>query len=120
LERHRLDLWLKLACVFKHRTDATEACRGGHVKANGVRAKPAAAIQEGDVIEITDDDFYRKLVVLGLPEHSISKDTARTMYREETPERPKKAERPAVGERDRGMGRPTKKERRELEKYWSK
>lgn len=120
MERHRLDLWLKLICAFKHRADATEACRGGHVKVNGARVKPAAMVREGDVVEITDDDFYRKLVVIGLPERSISKEVARTMYRDETPEKPKPPVETGIGERDRGAGRPTKRERRELDKFWSK
>jgi len=50
-ERHRIDVWLKLVCLVKHRNEATEACRGGHVKINGLRVKPAASVREGDVVE---------------------------------------------------------------------
>jgi ribosome-associated heat shock protein Hsp15 len=115
-DRHRLDLWLKLVCVYKHRAEATEACASGHVKLNGVRAKASSAVKEGDLIEITDTRI-RKLVVLGLPEHSISKEIARTMYRDESP--PPPPPEPRVFDRDRGMGRPTKKERRDIDKYFS-
>lgn len=113
----RIDLWLKLVCLAKHRSDATEACRGGHVKVNGNRAKPASTVRIDDVIEITEP-LYRKVVVLGIPAHSIAKPVARTMYRDETPERPKD-ELPhfGIGERDRGAGRPTKRERRDMEKW---
>ncbi|MHB0968414.1 MAG: RNA-binding S4 domain-containing protein [Thermoanaerobaculia bacterium] len=113
----RIDLWLKLVCLVKHRSDATEACRGGHVKINGNRAKPASTVRIDDVIEITEP-HYRKVVVLGIPERSIAKPIARTMYRDETPPPPKDAL-PAygIGERDRGAGRPTKRERREIEKW---
>jgi ribosome-associated heat shock protein Hsp15 len=115
MERHRLDLWLKLVSVYKHRADATEACKGGHVRLNGVRAKPSASIREGDVIEITDGGL-RKLVILGLPLRSVRKDVARTMYRDESPPQVR-APFVEIGRRDRGTGRPTKKERRDLSKY---
>ncbi|HVT43567.1 MAG TPA: S4 domain-containing protein [Thermoanaerobaculia bacterium] len=114
MERHRIDHWLKLVCLFKQRSDATEACRGGHVRLNGQRVKPGAAIREGDVVEITEGR-YRKVVVLELPQHSVSKEVARTMYRDETPETPKGEQTPI--RRDRGSGRPTKKERREMDKW---
>jgi ribosome-associated heat shock protein Hsp15 len=116
-ERHRLDLWLKLACVYKHRAEATEACASGHVKLNGVRAKPSSAVREGDLIEITDARV-RKLVVLGLPERSISKEVARTMYRDESP--PPPPSQPRARERDRGTGRPSRKDRRDIEKFFRK
>ena len=111
-------MWLKLTCLFKHRSEATEACRSGHIKLNGLRAKPSSSVKEGDLVEITDEDRYRKLVVLAIPEHSISKETGRTMYRDESPPPAPKLRR-AV-DRDAGLGRPTKKDRRELEKYWGK
>ena len=41
----RIDLWLKYVCLVKHRADATEACKGGHVKLNGQRVKPAATVR---------------------------------------------------------------------------
>ncbi|HEX2123518.1 MAG TPA: S4 domain-containing protein [Thermoanaerobaculia bacterium] len=115
MERHRLDIWLKLVCLFRHRTEATEACRGGHVKLNGLRVKPAAAVKEGDVVELFAGEHYRRVVVKGLPESNISKELARTMYVDETPAR-EKIVMPQMS-RERGAGRPTKKERREIEKW---
>lgn len=114
MERHRLDHWLKLVCVYRHRSDATEACKGGHVRLNGTRAKASSPVREGDMIEITTD-HVRLLVVVGLPEHTISKQVARTMYRDESPPRP--AEPPRMATRERGAGRPTKRERREMEDW---
>jgi len=116
MDRHRIDHWLKHVCLFKHRTEATEACRGGHVKINGQRVKPAAAVREGDVIEFLLGDQFRRVVVVALPETQASKESARTMYIDETPV-PEKVERSTVAFRDRGAGRPTKKERREIEKW---
>lgn len=117
-DRHRLDLWLKLVCVYKHRAEATDACASGHVRLNGARAKASSTVREGDLIEITNGRI-RKLVVLGLPERTISKEVARTMYRDESPPPPPAPPR-AMMERDRGTGRPTKKERRDLEGFWKK
>src|SRR5215212_6839383 len=115
MERHRIDMWLKLVCLFKHRTEATEACRGGHVKLNGERAKPSASLKEGDVIEMYLDDRFRRIVVQALPEGNVSKELARTMYVDETPEQV--VERPTIY-RERGAGRPTKKERREIDRFF--
>lgn len=113
MERHRIDMWLKLVCLVKHRADATEACRGGHVKLNGERAKPSTSLKEGDVIEMYLGDRFRRIVVQALPEGNVSKELARTMYVDETPEQPK-VDVPVF--RDRGAGRPTKRERREIDR----
>lgn len=115
MERHRIDIWLKLVCLVKHRADATEACKGGKVKVNGLRVKPSAAVKENDVVELYDAaDHYRRVVVQFLPAGNVSKEDARTMYLDETPERTT-VEKVAMV-RERGAGRPTKKDRRDIEK----
>ena len=116
MERHRIDVWLKLVCLFRHRADATEACKGGHVKLNGASVKPAAAVKEGDLIELFSGDAYRRVVVRALPERNVSKEVARTMYVDETPVR-EKIDVVTKIFRERGTGRPTKKERREMDKW---
>ena len=114
MERHRIDHWLKLVCLFKHRVEATEACKGGHVKLNGQRVKPATIVREGDVVEFLHGSHYRRVVVVEVPEGNISKQTARTMYVDETPKQEVDVARVMV--RERGSGRPTKKDRREIER----
>ena len=114
-EPARIDHWLKLVCVFKHRSAAAAACEGGHVKINGNRAKPATRVRPGDLVELTEPRI-RKLVVLGLPASSISKEAAREMYRDETPQEEARPPRAPVT-REAGAGRPTKKERREIDKW---
>ncbi|HJQ35787.1 MAG TPA: S4 domain-containing protein [Thermoanaerobaculia bacterium] len=114
MERHRIDMWLKLVCLFKHRADATEACKGGLVKLNGTRVKPSAAVKKDDLIEFYQGDRFRRVIVQELPESNVSKEAARTMYVDESPV-PQKVDVPII--RDRGAGRPTKKERREIEKW---
>jgi len=117
MDRERIDNWLKHVCLFKHRGDATEACKGGHVKINGQRVKPAAAVREGDVIEFLAGDVYRRVVVVTVPQTQAAKETARAMYVDETPKQERVARDPTVAFRDRGAGRPTKKERREIERW---
>jgi ribosome-associated heat shock protein Hsp15 len=113
-QRHRIDTWLKHVCLFKHRTDATEACRGGHVKVNGQRVKPASPVRENDVIEFYVGETFRRVVVSSIPDRQQAKETARTMYKDETPV----VEKPDLPMfRDRGTGRPTKRERREMEEF---
>ena len=114
-DRHRIDHWLKLVCLMKHRNAATEACRGGHVKINGQRVKPAAPVRSGDVVEFLQGTHYRRVVVTEVPERQASKDAARAMYVDETPKQEPDAARMAP--RERGSGRPTKRERRELDKF---
>jgi ribosome-associated heat shock protein Hsp15 len=112
----RIDLWLKHACIVRHRTLATEACKGGLVKVNGRRVKPSADVREGDVVELTEPR-YRKLVVLGVPDRQASKEESRALYRDETPEPTPQQLAVRLAMRDDGAGRPTKKERREIEKW---
>jgi ribosome-associated heat shock protein Hsp15 len=114
MERHRIDHWLKVVCLFKHRVEATVACKGGHVKLNGQRVKPATTVREGDIVEFLHGSHYRRVVVTGLPESNISKETARAMYVDETPKQAVEVAR--VVFRERGSGRPTKKDRREIER----
>ena len=114
-ERHRIDLWLKHVCLFKHRTEATDACRGGLVKVNGQRVKPATIVREGDVIEWFAGENLRLVVVQDVPPAQQSKEVARTMYIDQSP--PPAPREEARVSRERGAGRPTKKERREIEKF---
>jgi ribosome-associated heat shock protein Hsp15 len=113
-ERHRIDLWLKHVCLFKHRSEAGEALRGGLIKVNGQRVKPATVVREGDVIEWLAGENLRRVVVQAIPSAQQSKEASRAMYLDQSPPPPPR-EAPTVY-RDRGMGRPTKKERRDIEK----
>ena len=113
-QRHRIDTWLKHVCLFKHRVDATEACRGGHVKVNGQRVKPASPVRESDVIEFHAGETFRRVIVTSIPPAQQPKELARTMYVDETPV----IEKPQLPMfRERGSGRPTKRERRDMEKW---
>ena len=119
-ERHRLDLWLKQVCLYKSRSEATEDCNGGKVRLNGHRTKAAADIKENDVIEISKGGHDRKFVVLSVPEKQLAKELAKEAYRDESPPPPAKDDlfagsynAPKV---TRGEGRPTKKDRRDMDR----
>src|SRR3954467_224554 len=115
-QRHRIDNWLKHVCLFKHRTEATDACRGGRVKVNGQRVKPAAPVREEDVIEFYSGETFRRVVVKGVPESQQAKELARTMYLDEKPVQPK-MEKGGVANQQRGSGRPTKQDRRAIHNF---
>jgi ribosome-associated heat shock protein Hsp15 len=82
----RLDVWLDVACLFKTRSDAQKACRGGKVDVGGLAAKPNRPIRVGDELEISRP-FGRKqrLVVRALAERHVPKTEARLLYEDLTP-----------------------------------
>ncbi|MFQ5652046.1 MAG: RNA-binding S4 domain-containing protein [bacterium] len=119
----RLDKWLKLSRICKTRTLATRACEEGKVKVNGVKAKPARLIKVGDTISIRARSKYRTLDVLDIVHKNISNKDARNLYHEHTPIMSEKSKELAelLQEWDKQgrrkyKGRPTKKERREIDK----
>jgi ribosome-associated heat shock protein Hsp15 len=82
----RLDLWLDIACLFKTRSEAQKACKGGKVDVNGQAAKPHREIKPGDEIRITRPLGRRqRIVVQDVAAHHIRKSEARQLYVDLTP-----------------------------------
>jgi ribosome-associated heat shock protein Hsp15 len=82
----RLDVWLDVSCLFKTRSAAQQACRGGKIEVNDEAAKPHKLVRPGDAIRISRGGGRRQLVlVLGLAEHSLAKAEARKLYQDRTP-----------------------------------
>ena len=82
----RLDVWLDVACLFKTRSEAQRACRGGKVDVNGQAAKPHRDVKPGDVIDITRPLGRRqRVIVRGLADRHIPKAEARLLYEDVTP-----------------------------------
>jgi len=82
----RLDLWLDVACLFKTRSEAQKACKGGKVDVNGEAAKPNREVKPGDVVEITRALGRRqRLVVRGTHDQHLPKAEARLLYEDTTP-----------------------------------
>lgn len=110
----RLDAWLWAVRLYKTRSAATAACRGGHVRLNGEPAKAAAGVVVGDQVRVRQSGFDRTLEVTGLLSKRVGAPVAAKAYIDHTPAR-EKVSVPLVPVRDRGAGRPTKRERRELD-----
>lgn len=112
----RVDAWTWAVRVYPTRSAASTACKAGHVKVNGASAKPAQAVKPGDTVRARTPAGERVLVVRGLIEKRVSATAAAENYDDLTPPPPPKEERPAVPVRERGTGRPTKRERRQTER----
>lgn len=120
----RLDKWLQVARVFKTRTQATHAVDLNRVRVNGQPAKPHRNLVPGDRIEVEIGDWTRILIVKELKDKPVPKAEAAALYEDQSPPRPesdplKRLLRRAPVLRERGAGRPTKKERRDMEKWES-
>lgn len=112
----RLDKWLWAARCFKTRGLATEACSAGHVKINGESVKPAKLVRPGDEIVIRVAGHTRIWVVLGLSERRGPASVAQTLYEDRSPPPPPREENgPTLPVRERGAGRPSKRERRKID-----
>jgi ribosome-associated heat shock protein Hsp15 len=118
----RLDKWLQVARVFKTRTQATRACALGRVTVNGADCKPHRQLVAGDRVEVALGERRRILVVRELRDRPVPKAEAATLYEDLSPPPPPpdpaaRALRAAPARRDAGAGRPTKRERRELDRW---
>lgn len=124
----RLDKWLKIARIIKTRNQAAEACDQGRVKVNDQVAKPAKIIKIGDTISIKLKWRARTFDILDIVQKSIKAEEAKLLYREHelTPEEKEEEDirslfyRAARSQRPKYKGRPTKKERREMDKFRGK
>ena len=122
MERVRLDKFLWTARFYKTRSISTEAIDGGKVRVNGDRVKPAKEVKAGDMIELRAGDSEYTILVKALADKRGSADIARALY-EETSE--SQAARAATAERRRRLSdpaeqiyaRPTKKDRRSLDRF---
>ena len=116
----RLDKWLQVARVFKTRSQATRAVHLNRVKVNGTPAKAHRQVALGDRLEVQKGDWVRILVVKALRDKPVPKAEARKLFEDHSPAPPsdpveRLMRRPPV-RREKGAGRPTKKERRQIEK----
>ena len=112
----RVDSWLWAVRVLKTRSAATAASKAGHVTVNDERAKPAQTVRVGDVVRVRLDGEERILQVSRLIAKRVGAPVAAECYLDLTPPKPPKEERVLTVVRDRGAGRPTKRDRREVEK----
>jgi ribosome-associated heat shock protein Hsp15 len=82
----RLDVWLDVACLFKTRTEAQRAIKGGKIDLNGQSAKAQREVKPGDVLEITRPlGRLQRVIVRGVADQHIPKAEARALYEDVTP-----------------------------------
>lgn len=122
MESVRIDKFLWAIRVFKTRSEAAEACKGNRVKVNDADAKPSRDVKVGDVITVRKAAVYYKWKVLGLIENRVGAQLVPQYAENQTPqEELDKLKAPVETffvKRDRGNGRPTKKDRRTIDAMW--
>ncbi len=115
--RQRIDKWLWHARVVRTRSAAAALVTSGRVRINAERCVTASrAVKAGDVVTIALDRTVRILKVQSFAERRGDADAGRLLYEDLTPPPPPRAEEPAGGARDPGTGRPTKQERRAIDR----
>lgn len=112
----RIDKWLLAARVFKTRTLSQQACAGGKVTVNDVRASAHRAVRVGDRVRVQGARGLRDLVVLGLAERRLPAPEAQLLYEDRSPP-PEPRAAPPVEHRERGSGRPSKRDRRSMDRF---
>lgn len=114
-----MDAWLWAVRLYKTRSAATAACRGGHVRVNRVAAKASTPVKVGDRVEARTDR-ERVLEVVRLVEKRVGAALAATCYVDTSPPVPVVKRGPRVFVREPGSGRPTKRERRQIDRLRSR
>ncbi|MHB1853834.1 MAG: RNA-binding S4 domain-containing protein [Acidimicrobiales bacterium] len=117
MEDTRADQWLWAVRLYKTRSAATEACRGGHVRVNGSPAKAATPVRTGDQLEVQLHGWKRNLEVVTPIEKRVGAPAAAAAYIDHSPPRPPREEAVSVFVREVGAGRPTKRDRRQLDRF---
>jgi ribosome-associated heat shock protein Hsp15 len=118
-EGFRIDKWLWAVRIYKTRSQATYACRSGKVRINDHIVKPAHVVKTDEIIIVLTTPFTKTLKVLGLIEKRVSAKLAESYVRDLTPveeyQKIKLMKEVNFEYRERGLGRPTKRQRREIE-----
>ncbi|MGW0734663.1 RNA-binding S4 domain-containing protein [Streptomyces sp. NPDC002851] len=112
----RVDVWIWSVRLIKTRSAAATACRAGHVRINGDRVKPAHAVKVGDEVRLRYAGRERIVVVKQIIRKRVGAPVAVECYVDNSPPPPPREAVAPAGIRDRGAGRPTKRDRRELER----
>jgi ribosome-associated heat shock protein Hsp15 len=110
----RVDSWIWSVRLTKTRSMAAAACRGGHVRVNGERVKAAHPLKPGDEVRLRAGGRDRIVVVSRLIRKRVGAAVAAECFVDNSPPPPPREETPVAAVRDRGTGRPTKRERRDL------
>ncbi|MEV5874958.1 RNA-binding S4 domain-containing protein [Streptomyces sp. NPDC052101] len=115
-ETVRIDSWIWAVRLIKTRSLGAAACRGGHVHVNGERVKPAHSVRIGDEVRLRHEGHERIVIVKRLIRKRVGAPVATQCYVDNSPPPPPREAIAPAGLRDRGTGRPTKRDRRDLER----
>ena len=117
----RIDKYLWAVRLYKTRSLATDACRCGHVRMNGMPLKPSHEIKVGETYEISIEQLHKVVQVKKLLDHRVGAALVPDYLVDLTPqeeyERIQMVRQYSFEKRDRGIGRPTKRDRREIEGF---
>jgi Ribosome-associated heat shock protein implicated in the recycling of the 50S subunit (S4 paralog) len=116
METTRVDRWLWAVRVFKSRAAATEACRGGHVRVNDRPAKPATLVRVGDRVAARAHGRDRVFEIVRVIDRRVGAPIAAECVVDHSPPAPERDPTQRLFARDPGAGRPTKEERRRLDR----
>lgn len=111
----RVDTWIWCVRLVKTRSQANEAARAGHVRLNGDRIKPAHLVRAGDEVRVRLDGRERVVVISRVLRSRVGAAVAAECYVDHSPP-VERTTTPLVASRDRGTGRPTKRDRRALDR----
>jgi len=124
MDKVRIDKWLWSIRIFKSRTLATDACKGGKVKINNDAVKASYLLSPGELVFVKKEGFTFQFKAIQLIEKRVGASIAVTCYEDLTPVEEKtkyeawfEGVMPTIEKRERGTGRPTKKERREMDGF---
>ncbi|MEL6890609.1 MAG: RNA-binding S4 domain-containing protein [Actinomycetota bacterium] len=116
MDQARIDQWLWSVRLTKTRGDASAACKGGHVAVNGKAAKPATPVKVGDRVEARVGGRDRVVDVTQVITKRVGAAIAVDCYDDHSPPPPERDPyQPLFAVRDRGAGRPTKRDRRQID-----
>lgn len=117
----RIDKWLWAVRLYRTRTEAAEACRGGKVKIGGDAIKPAREVRVGEVLTVQTGEITRTVKVIGLLGKRVGAPLVASYLQDLTPPeelaKPMERRLAPVAARPRGLGRPTKRDRRQMDAW---
>jgi ribosome-associated heat shock protein Hsp15 len=116
----RVDSWIWSVRLARSRSAASTACKGGHVKVNGVRVKPAHLVRPGDEVRVRQGERDRIVVVSKVITKRVGPPVAAECYVDNSPPPPPREATAPAGIRERGAGRPTKRDRRSIDRLLGK
>ncbi|MEV6018111.1 RNA-binding S4 domain-containing protein [Streptomyces sp. NPDC051997] len=115
-ESVRVDAWIWSVRLVKTRSIGATACKGGHVRVNGERVKPAYSVRVGDEVRVWHEGRERVVIVKRVIRKRVGAPVAAECFVDNSPPPPPREAVAPAGVRDRGAGRPTKRDRRDMER----